>query len=314
MNLGDPPRVLLTGATGGLGAATAVELGTRGWHVLVGGRSPASVDAVVRRVVDSGSRAEPFLADLARLADVRRAAAVVRAGGGRLDAVVANAGVTLRGTHASHDGYERTFAVNVLAHHLLLALLADRLSRGGRVVVLSSGTHLPGHPIARLFRVPPPRWVGAEALARPDHPEHLEEGPVRYSTSKLGGVLLARALQRRLRVLDAEVDVLALDPGLMLDTDLAREAPAPVRAALRRVGPLAARWADGVRTSTTSAGHLADLVTSLTWSGRGFAYVDGQQVRPPSRDAQRDDLADGLWQDACRLVGLREDETVLPLR
>lgn len=108
-------------------------------------------------------------------------------------------------------------------------------------------------------------------------------------------------------------DVFALDPGLMLETDLAREVPAPVRAVVSRLGPALSRVVPGMRRQETSATHVADLVDRPAWSGRGFAHLDGDRERPPSRDALRDDLADGLRVDGSRLVGLRQDERVLGL-
>lgn len=306
--------VLITGATGGLGGATARALAARGWHVVVGGRDRARVDAVVAGLDRTGpAGASGFVADLGDLSAVRAGVDDLLGRVTVLDAVVANAGLTLAGRSTSADGYELTFAVNVLAHQLLLARLAGSLPPRARVVVVASGVHLPEHRLARATGVRAPRWVGAEALARPDHRDHLPVGTVRYSTSKLGDVLLARALQERLRAAGRDVDVFALDPGLMLETDLARQAPRPVRAVVSRLGPVLSRAVPGVRRQETSAAHVADLVSATRWSGRGFAYLDGDRERPPSRDALRDDLADGLWTDGARLVGLRQDETVLAL-
>jgi NAD(P)-dependent dehydrogenase (short-subunit alcohol dehydrogenase family) len=62
----------------------------------------------------------------------------------RIDALVLNAGLIRADVDAGTvDGYEPTFAVNHLAHYLLLRLLLDRLADGARVVQTTSGTHDP---------------------------------------------------------------------------------------------------------------------------------------------------------------------------
>ena len=90
--------VLITGATDGLGRATAHELASRGASVLVHGRSR--------------ERAHLHLADLSSLAEVRRLAAEVEAAHERLDVLVNNAGMIAGERELSDDGHELTFAVN----------------------------------------------------------------------------------------------------------------------------------------------------------------------------------------------------------
>src|SRR5690606_19629609 len=106
-------------------------------------------------------------------------------------------------------------------------------------------------------------WVGIRKLALPDEAEPAErvsDWRQRYSTSKLGNVLQARGLQARLRAQGRQIDVFAIDPGLMVDTDLGREFPAPLRIALRGVGRIAMPFVDNMRLSPVSAGHIASLI------------------------------------------------------
>lgn len=308
------PAVLITGATGGLGRATAQELARRGYSLVLGGRRREALESECRALESRfGARARPWVAELANLEEVRAAARELD--GLPLRGIVANAGVTTTRDVRSADGYELTFAVNVLAHQLLLCLLEGQLVQGARVVIISSGVHEPGNKLARRAGIPVPRWVGAHNLARPDAAapaDRLPPGPQRYSTSKLGNVLQARALQARLRARGRDVDVFAVDPGLMVDTELARELPAPLRLLFRAVGRLATPFVDNMRLSRVSARHVAALIDAPQWSGRGFAYLDGDRVKPPSSDAQRDELADALWRDANELVTLRDDDCALP--
>lgn len=248
------------------------------------------------------------MADLADLHAVRRA--LDELDGLPLQGIVANAGLTTIRDQRSAQGFELTFAVNVLAHQLVLSRLRHALVPGARVVVLSSGTHEPDNRLARLSGIPVPRWVGPHALALPDQaPEaqRLRDGRQRYSTSKLGNVLQARALQAVLRHENRDADVFALDPGLMIDTDLVRELPAPLRWIFRGLGYLLTPVVDNMRLSTTSSRHVVDLLDAPRWHGRGFEYLDGDRAKPPSPDAQRDDLAAELWRECTTLLELDED-------
>jgi protochlorophyllide reductase len=302
-NTADP--VLITGATGGLGRQTALALSRRGRPLLIGGRNADAVMALTADLERAGNAARPFIADLATLDDVRRA--IDELGDTRLHGIVANAGITTRQDARSADGFELTFAVNVLAHQLLLCRLAPQIVDGGRIVVVSSGVHEPENKLARRGGVPVPDWVGTRNLALPDQaPEgaRLAAGPLRYSTSKLGNVLQARGMQAQLESAGRLVDVFAIDPGLMVDTDLARELPAFARHVFRGIGRLLTPFVDNMRLSSVSAEHIASLIEDPRWQGRGFAYLDGDRVKPPSPDAQRIDLMVELWQESAELLGL----------
>ncbi|MEO1057331.1 MAG: SDR family NAD(P)-dependent oxidoreductase [Actinomycetota bacterium] len=300
------PVALVTGATSGLGRHLATQLVSRGWEVVVGGRSDRTVGTAVGEL---GASARPFVADLSDLAAVRRAADELDVA--RLDAVVANAGLSMATDTRTVDGYETTFAVNVLAHQLLLGLLAPLVPDGGRIVLVSSGVHDPDNKLARRAGVPTPRWVGAEASAQPWDAapgERIDDTRQRYSNSKLANIMQARELQRLLRAAQREVDVFAYDPGLMVDTDFARSYPAALRTVLRVVGRMATPFVANMRTSKSSSVHLARLVTDAGLEGTGFGYFDGDVRRPPADNALDDDAAAELWRTANRLVGLQPDD------
>lgn len=306
--------VLITGATGGLGRNTALALARSGYPLIIGGRRRAAVESLCSRIAaEFGVKAEPMVADLANLAAVR--AAMDGVGGQPLSAIVANAGITAQEDARSEDGFELTFAVNVLAHQELLLGLAGQVVPGGRVVVLSSGVHEPDHKLARMGGIPIPRWVGTRHLARPDEaPEDcvLEVGPERYSTSKLGNVLQARGLQNLLRDRGQDVDVFAVDPGLMVDTDLSRGMPRVGRFFMRVIGRLLTPFIGNMRHSTTTAKYIAALVGDEQWHGKGFQYFDGLTPKDPSPDALRDDLVDEFWRGSAELLGPKSEVTGLP--
>lgn len=199
--------VLVTGATRGLGLATARELAHRRAHVLVSGRDP---DAVRRTAAEVGGTAVDL--DLARLSSVREALAGLPG----VDVVVCNAGLQVRGATPppTADGFDPTVQVNHLAHLALVDGLLARARPPHTVVMLGSATHDP----AVRTGMPSPEEGRLTSYAR-----SLAGGPDgarRYATSKLLTTTTALALAREV----PGVRVLCFDPGLMPGTGLAREA------------------------------------------------------------------------------------------
>ena len=133
---------LVTGASRGIGRASALALAAAGAQVLVHyGRSAAEADAAVKQIRDAGGRAEALAADLAAPDGPHKLAAEVRRiVGARLDILVANAGV---GNAAPIEAYtvedfDTLFAVNVRAPFFLVQQLLPILGEGSSVILLSS--------------------------------------------------------------------------------------------------------------------------------------------------------------------------------
>lgn len=129
---------LVTGATSGLGKATAAELARLGATVVLVGRNPEKTQKVVeeirRATVNGRVRAE--LADLSLLSDVRELASRIEP---PLHLLVNNVGVLLPERSETCEGLEATFATNLLGQFLLTQLLVDRLEAPARIVNVSSG-------------------------------------------------------------------------------------------------------------------------------------------------------------------------------
>ena len=181
--------VLLTGATDGIGRATAALLLSRGHDVLVHARSAERGAPVLAELADLPGTARLVTGDLSRPDEVRGLAAQVREAGG-VDSLVHNAGVWVRGATPARtaDGVETTLAVNVLAPHLLTALLGDAVR--DRVVWLGSGMAGSGRP-------------DPERLGEVTDPQQA------YRDSKACDVALAVAWGRR----RPDLASAALDPG-----------------------------------------------------------------------------------------------------
>ncbi|WP_406194064.1 SDR family NAD(P)-dependent oxidoreductase [Kitasatospora sp. NBC_01560] len=133
----DPPVALITGASSGIGAATAGLLGAAGWRLLLSGTDRARLDAVAAR---TGGRALPE--DLAKPDGPQRLAEAALAAEGRVDALVASAGLGWRGPFAEtpSDVLDRMIEVNLAAplrlSRLLLPGMLER--RRGRIVLVGS--------------------------------------------------------------------------------------------------------------------------------------------------------------------------------
>jgi NAD(P)-dependent dehydrogenase (short-subunit alcohol dehydrogenase family) len=199
-------KVLITGATDGLGRRVAFDLATAGATVLLHGRSRERLEATLEEAREESGieKLGSYLADLSSLGEVRALAEQVIAEQDRLDVLINNAGVIERERRESEDGYELTFAVNYLAHFLLARLLVPLLrdSAPARVVNVAS--------------------VGQSPIDFDD--VMLERGysPMRaYTQSKLAQVMFTFELAERLR--GSGVTVNALHPASLMDTRMVRE-------------------------------------------------------------------------------------------
>ena len=135
--------VAVTGATSGLGRATAEQLARDGATVIVVGRNGPKTERTVaelRHATDS-ERISPVIADLGEYATVRLAAEQILAEHDRLDVLIHNAAALSHDRGTASDGTEMTVASQVVGPFLLTCLLLDRLREAdpGRVITVSSG-------------------------------------------------------------------------------------------------------------------------------------------------------------------------------
>ncbi len=204
------PRVLITGATDGLGRALAARLAADGHRLVLHGRRADALEAVAAEVaalpgaVDAPPRT--VLSDFARLEQVRALADTVTGDGEPLDVLVNNAGIGAGepdGTErrVTPDGYELRFAVNYLAPALLSLLLAPTLRATGS---------------ARIVNV---ASIGQAPLDFNDVMlEHGYSGSRAYGQSKLALITFGFILAERLPA--NAVTVNSLHPGTYMPTKM----------------------------------------------------------------------------------------------
>jgi NAD(P)-dependent dehydrogenase (short-subunit alcohol dehydrogenase family) len=275
------PRIaVVTGATSGIGQATALALARGGDEVIALGRNESGGRRLEARSRRFQAPIRFCRVDLANFADVRRAAAALPLGS-RLDLLVNNAGARFDSYSAMVDGFERTFAVNHLAHFLLTALLLDRLlaSPEGRILTVGSAAHAVSLDCG---------WMSS-----PDSYDRRRA----YATSKLANIVFTYELARRLA--KTTVTVNAIDPGGVA-TNLGRNNGLVAWA--RHLAYYAARreLKSAVRAGRLVV-HVASSVELRGTTGQYLAESGAIRSSPISYDRAR---AHELWNASVTWTGL----------
>jgi NAD(P)-dependent dehydrogenase (short-subunit alcohol dehydrogenase family) len=290
--------IVMTGGTAGIGLAALQQIRrSSDVRLLVGARGQAS------------AAVESLPLDLTRLASVRSFAAAVeeRLGEANIDGLVLNAGMQVSDVRQhTEDGFEITFAVNHLAHYLLLRLLMPRLAPGATVVITTSNLHDPKtNPIA------PPEHADGEKLARGQVKliklQGSRSGLRAYAASKLCNLLTARALALSAFAQDRGLRVIAFNPGLTPGTQLTRNQSLVFRVSYAVV----MRMLSAIQRMNTVAGGgglLADLALGriVPPAGRLYASQVKRHLTWPdiSELASDDAVMAKLWRDSAALGGL----------
>lgn len=278
--------VLVTGASSGIGRATAMGLARRGARLLLTGRDPARCDEALAAVRAAGAaEARMFRTDFGSLDAVRELAAEIRAHTEQLDVLLNNAAVSVFRRRLSADGHELTFAVNHLAPFLLSGLLLPLLPPGARIVNVASDAH---------------RW-GA-----PDfddlHNARNYRGLRAYGQSKAANILFTLELARRLD--GRGVTANSLHPGV-IRSNMGRGNGFGWDLLQRFAGLFMRSPARGAATSL----YLAESPAVEGVSGRYFADCREKQPAAHAVDPQ---AAGRLWEVSEELVGFRYDFSGLP--
>jgi len=178
--------VLVTGATRGIGYATADALARMGAKVIVHGRDKERVRSACFAIAQSALHAEiqGAVADLSSLDEVRQLARDVEAQNDRLDVLINNAGIVTRKREETVDGHERQLAVNHLAPFVLTHALLHKLrsTPGARIVNVASNAHR-----RAAFDLGDLNWE-----------QRRYSGVGAYGATKLANILFTRHLAGRL--------------------------------------------------------------------------------------------------------------------
>ncbi len=278
---------VVTGATAGIGLATARALAQRGATVILVARNPQKGQRTIKRIRQAtGNPDVDFIqADLSSLAEVRAVAETIKRSYDRLDVLVNNVGSFFAQRRLSADGFEMTLALNYLGVYLLSRRLLDALkaSAPARIVNVASDVHRQGRIHFENLGL-----EGTYGLMKA------------YAQSKLALVLFTYELARRLeRADEPRVTVNAVHPGLVA-TDIWKGDGwwSPLADLLDPLFKLL------VRSPEKGAETVVYLAASPEVAGvSGKYFFDRGPVRssPASYDGE---TARRLWAVSAELVGL----------
>jgi NAD(P)-dependent dehydrogenase (short-subunit alcohol dehydrogenase family) len=266
-------RVLITGATRGIGLAAAQALARRGAKLAIVARDDArGAEAVASIEGEGGSTVDLLHADLLSQASIRALAAEVLERYPHIDVLINNAGAIFVQRELTVDGIERTWALNHLAPFLLTTLLLDRLkaSAPSRIITTASDAH--------KGKLIPFDDLNAERSWR-------GRGFTRYGESKLANLMFTRELARRLD--GTGVTAYCFHPGVVA-TGFNRNNGAMMTAAMMMIAPF-------VRSPRKAAQTLVWLADSPDVSKQSGGYYEDRALAVSSRQAQDPVLAKRLW-------------------
>jgi NAD(P)-dependent dehydrogenase (short-subunit alcohol dehydrogenase family) len=264
------PTVIVSGATGALGSATAAVLERRQARVILMARPSDRLDALVESLGGAENRISRVPVDLASMSSVRRAAREINRAGGHVDALLNVAAAFVSHYQKTSDGFEHMLATNYFGPFLLTNLLRDRLLGGGRVITVTA---------------PSTTRVDMQRLFSKDRFDAMHT----FGATKALDLMFTFELARRAKRWDVTAN--AFHPGL-IRSELMREAPRPVRTLVRLVSRSAGRAAD----------DLAELAISPAQAGTtGWFFKGARRIDPPKTVMDETAQAE-LWRRTAELV------------
>ena len=275
--------IVITGGTSGIGAVVAEALAKMGARIVLIARDQARADATHARLrsIAPGVAHSVYLADLTRLAEMKRVAEQIAGQEPVIDILINNAGALFAARQLTEDGLERTFALNHMAYFVVTAGLRERL--------LASGA-------ARIINTASAAHQGA-TLDLDDLQSAKGFGPRKaYGRSKLCNILFTRELSRRLR--GTGVTANCLHPGFVA-TRFGDQSGGLLSRLVWLAKFFAISPADGAET-------LVYLASSPAVAETNGQYFYKCRATAPSLAAQDDRVAQSLWQRSAALAGMKE--------
>jgi retinol dehydrogenase 13 len=277
--------VVIAGATSGVGLAAAREVARFGGRLALLARSEAKGRAVRAELErDFGAEVSLFLADFARLADVRRVADELLDAVPRIDVLINSAGVHCTRRQETDEGHELVFCVNHLAPFLLTQRLLPKLRAGGaaRIVQVNSQGHRFGGLDLRDLAWRRRFYLGLRA----------------YGAAKTAQLLSVWELAERLS--GSGVTVVAMHPGEVRTGIGLNNGPA-YRWYQQRVLD---RFLGDARVSGESLHTLAAAPELDGVSGRYFNKTHPEKPAPHALDRE---VGARLWEMSMNLTGLVDE-------
>jgi NAD(P)-dependent dehydrogenase (short-subunit alcohol dehydrogenase family) len=272
---------VITGATSGIGRATAEALAAAGARIVMIARDEQRGDAMLadlrRRFPQA--RHTVHYADLLRLAEVKRVAADIAAAEPRIDVLLNNAGAMFARREITPDGFERTFALNHVAPFVLTHGLRESLFAAAPARVVNTAGCL--NHLATLH---------LDDLRL----EHRYDAFYAYAHAKLCCVLFTRELARRWD--RRQVTANAVHPG-EIATNFGYQSGGLIPLAFAIIHLFGSSPEVGAR-------RLVRLASAREHAGTTGRYFYKEKVSRPNPEAEDDENAARLWQATARLTGI----------
>jgi NAD(P)-dependent dehydrogenase (short-subunit alcohol dehydrogenase family) len=284
--------IVITGATSGIGRATATALAAAGARIVLAVRDTdkgRAVAATLPRPADGAGQHRVQALDLADLSSVSRFAAQMQDSGEVIDILINNAGVSSSRLAHTADGFEVQLGTNHLGHFALTTLLLPLITT--RVVTLASQAER-----ASRLDLDDLQW-----RRRPNNAARA------YADSKLANLLFTAELDRRLRAEGSAVRALAAHPGLVT-TAIYDDPHRTRRGVWDRLLPVLGQDAEHGALPVLLA-TTGDLPGGTFTGPRHLAHMrGGAQVIGRSARAKNPELARGLWQASEQLIGVATEQ------
>jgi NAD(P)-dependent dehydrogenase (short-subunit alcohol dehydrogenase family) len=275
--------VFITGATSGIGKATALALAKMGAVVHIHGRNEVLATEVKKEIdaVAGHNRCHFFLADLSSQASVRKMAEALKAKVPVLDVLVNNAGAVFQKFALSEDGIEKTIAVNHFAYFQLSHLLVDNLAASGegRIVNVSSRSNFHGK-------------INLDSFT-----QDIDYNIIKaYCQSKLANVFFTQAMAKRVKGLGITVN--CLHPGVV-KTNIGNKGTGWLSSFVWNL--MANIRGVSVEEGAATSIYLA---SSPEVKGVSGAYFDLCKAIEPNKVCKNPDLEKVLWEKTVQLCPL----------
>lgn len=189
---------VITGATSGIGKATAFKFAELGFSLILLSRNIKKGKIVVEHIKKktNNEKIEFYKVDLSLMNEVKEVSEKIKLHYDQIDILINNAGARFLNHFITQEGLEQTLALNHLSHFLLTNLLIDKLkcSKSARIINISSHAHYSANKIIENITV------------RGEY-----DGRVQYVNSKLANILFTYELAEKF--IKTNITVNAIDPG-----------------------------------------------------------------------------------------------------